>query len=291
MPLLTAVLMAAGVVGQAPAPSKLAEAAVAHLSSRPPDPGPPQVTYDIREVTTTSLDWRSKLLPKLHPVARQDGAAVWSLDKSGVQDLLAACQGHPQDKVFQAPRMVARVGDPVRMTNEETSHYIAHLNRISDGPPNQGTNVAFQPEVDQIHHGIRVELSRTEAKGPALFAHVVVQQTRLHGFHVASYRESVVSTGRDPEVVKTSLLSKLRPEDEGQAITGTLQVPEVTTRRIEGDWLVPSDGALLVGLGPESHAPKLGGRKTLEERLILLTAQIGTPPPVDAPAPAAAPTP
>lgn len=275
MPLLTAMLMAAGVgIGQAPAPSKLAEAAVAELSSKPAAAAePPHIAFEIHDLTAASPDWRGKLLAKLQPIARQDSVAVWALDADGVRELVATCQSDPQARVLQAPRMVARLGDPVRMSNEDETHYVAHLNRVSDGAPNEGTHIAFQPVVDEIHDGVRVELSQTRMKGPVLFAHMIVQHNKLLGFLTTSYKESVTNPNADPEVVKTSLLGKLRPEAADKTvIAGTIQVPEVSTRRIEGDWMIPSQGGLVISLGPQSLGVRGVGRKHYEERLIVVTA-------------------
>ena len=46
----------------------------------------PAVSFEIREITVASPEWRGKLLPSLQPVARQEGAAVWALDASGIKD-------------------------------------------------------------------------------------------------------------------------------------------------------------------------------------------------------------
>ncbi|MDG3002742.1 hypothetical protein [Paludisphaera mucosa] len=277
MPCLNALLMVAGIaVGQAPAPTKLAEAAVKDVSSATATPATavPHVAFEIHDVTTTSPDWRGRTLPKLQPVARQESVAAWALDQEGVVALLAACQADPKAKVLQAPRMVARLGDPVRMTNEDTSKYVAHMRRISDSPPNRGTSVAFEPIVDEVHDGIRVELTQTRLKGPVLLAHVVIQHNKLLGFTTTNYTESVVNAESDPGVVKTSLLSKLRPEGSDKlSINATLQVPEVSSRRIEGDWMIPSDGAMLISMGPHSLGAN-AGRHHYEERLILVTARI-----------------
>ena len=54
------------------------------------------------------------------------------------------------------------------MTNETSHKYVAHLKRVSDGPPNEGTHIAFVPEIDEVHDGIRVNVtsSRLQGAGP-----------------------------------------------------------------------------------------------------------------------------
>ena len=275
MPLLAAWVVTAGVgIGQAP-PSKLAEAAAATLASTAPPV--PHVMFEIRDLTATSPEWRGRMMAGLKPVARDEGVCVWTIEPETMRRLL----NEPGVKVQQAPRLFARLGDDVRMSNEDEQHYVAHLDRVSDGPPNEGTRIAFQPVVEKIHDGVRVEVSKTQLKDSGFFAHVLVRQNKLLGFLTAGYTESVAPTETDPGVVKASFLSKLKPEGpEKASITGTIQVPEVASRRIEGDWRIPSEGALLVSMGPHSLGSKLG-KKHYEERLILLSAFLKDGPPAE----------
>ena len=246
------------------------------------------MSYEIREITVASPEWRGKLLPSLQPVARHEGAAIWALDAAGIKDLLEQCQADPRCKVVQAPSMTARIGEPVRMSSETAHNYVAHLKRVSDAPPNQGTKIAFQPEVDKVHSGVRVSVLSSELKGQALFAKIVIEENRLVAIHTAKYTEGVKpKPPADPAVARASLrnLARLNPAHASQsaAISATIQVPEVDSRRVEGQWLVPSEGALLVSLGPcTRHDGVL--KKQYEEKLIAITAR-----PVSAAAPAPAP--
>lgn len=275
MPLLPA-LMTVLMVGQLPssAPSKLAQAAAADLIT---PPVVPMVRFEIREVTVSSPDWRGRMQPQLQPVAREEAVSVWTVDIDACRELLY----DPKANIVQAPKMWAKVGEPVRMTNEEKTTYVARVERVSDGPPNEGTQIAFKPETAQVHNGVRVELTNTELRGSALSAHVLVQQNQLLGFITTGYTESVIQAKTDDAVEKTSLLSKLRPEPDKTSIRAMIQIPEVASRRIEGDWMIPSNGFLLISMGPHSRNGKLGG-KTYEERLILLTAVATTEPPPQA---------
>lgn len=267
MPLLAA-LMTVVVVGQQPpasAPSALAQAAAADLTA---PPVVPIIRFEIREITLSSPEWRGRMQPRLQPIAREEAVSAWTIDFDALRELL----GDSRAKIVQAPKMWAKVGEPVRMTNEEKANYVARVERVSDGAPNEGTQIAFKPEIAEVHDGVRVELSKTQLKGSALSAHVLVQQNQLLGFITTAYSESVIKPKTDATVEKTSLLAKFRPEPADKtAINATIQIPEVASRRIEGDWLIPSTGALLISMGPHSSGGKLGG-KSYEERLILLTA-------------------
>jgi hypothetical protein len=237
----------------------------------------PAVSFEIREITVASPEWRGRMLASLQPVARQEGAAVWALDEAGIKDLLTHCQADPRCRVAQAPAMTARIGEPVRMSSETAHNYVAHLKRVSDAPPNQGTQIAFQPEVDKVHSGVRVSVLSSELRGQALFAKIVIEENRLVAFHTAEYAEGVKSKPpADPALARASLrnLARLNPAHgpEPARIKATIQVPEVDSRRVEGQWLVPGDGALLVSLGPcTRHDGML--RRQYEEKLIAITAR------------------
>jgi hypothetical protein len=235
----------------------------------------PLVAFEIREIKVTSPDWRGRFMTQLQPVARQEGTAVWAVAPDTLKTLLEHCMADPRANVVQAPRLVAHVGDHARMTNEEAVSYIASLKRVADGPPNQSTKLAFEPHVEKVHNGVRVEILSSQLKGSALLAHVHIEENRLVTMHTTKYTEAVrPKPGTDPEVSRASFLDRLNPghTPHEAAINATIQVPEVDTRRIEGQWLIPSDGALLVSLGPRA-VHEMGLRNGYSEHLIAITAR------------------
>lgn len=265
MPLLSALIVAAGMgIGQEAA-SDLASAAAAPLAAHTvAEPAVPQVTFEIRELSMGSPDWRGALQPDLRPVARDAGVDAWALDAQGMRRLMEVCQADRDSSLVMAPKMSARLGEPVRMTNEETVEYVAHLKVFTQGPPENPTSVAFQPEVAEIHEGVRVVLTETQRKGPMLQAHVVVQSSTILDMLTTHCSQSAGPIEPDPGVERASFFPKLKDDTPKRAtIRGTIQVPEVATRRIEGDWLIPSDGAIVVSMGPHSdlkvdRKPKAG---------------------------------
>ena len=233
------------------------------------------ISFEIRDIRVTSPDWRGKFVVQMQPVSRQEGTAVWSLDPAGFRELLHFCQGDTRCNVLQAPKMTVRVGDPAKMTSEETVQYVASLKRVADGPPNQSTRLAFEPQIDKVHNGVRVKVLSSQLKGQNLFAQVVIDENRLVAMHTVKYTEVVQpKPGVDAEVTKASFLDRLSPNHgpHAAAINTTIQVPEVDSRRVEGEWLIPSDGALLVSLGPRAQHER-GFLKGFEEHLIAITAR------------------
>jgi hypothetical protein len=112
-------------------------------------------------------------------------------------------------------------------------------------------------------------------KGQVLFAQIEIDENRLVAFHTAGYKESVKPNPKDePAPDNTSLLHRLHLDqaEQAHAINATIQVPEVDSRRIAGEWLIPSKGALVVSLGVRSRHEK-GAKKRIEEHLIAITAR------------------
>jgi hypothetical protein len=239
----------------------------------------PSVAFEIRTFKVGSPDWRGKIMTSLQPIDRQEGAAIWALDPTGLKELLDYCQADPKCNVLQAPKMVACIGDPVRMSSETATHYIAFVKRSADGPPNQATHVAFQPQVDKVHSGIRVKVLSSELKGKVLFAKIVIEENRLMAMHDAVYSEALnggsteKATHQGTDSLRDRLQRKLGIDD--RVINATIQVPEVESRRVEGKWLIPSAGALLVSMGPSSGARRDNViiKPQYEEHLLAITAR------------------
>jgi hypothetical protein len=269
-------------------PSELAAAAAApgveqFAKPTPPSPPPapgPKIAFEVRDITVASPDWRGKMLNRLEPIARQEGAAVWAVEQQGLAELLKYCPADPRCNVVQSPRMVADVGAPARVSNETTHKYVAHVKRVSDGPPNEGTRIAFTPEIAEVHDGIRVNVASSRLKGGLLFARLTIEENHLLSFVTTHYSESTRPNPdgkKDDGVVKTSLLDRLRPESDGSMrINAVINVPEMVSNRVEGEWLVPSEGALLVSLGANSRRDK-GLRTVYHERLVAVTARPAEP--------------
>ena len=297
MQVLLGLLMAAlGGVDETP-DSNAAPKTVVSRAGVPATKGGPMVAFEIRDIRVSSPEWRRKLILRMQPVTRQEGTAVWSLDPASFRDLLELCLADTRNNVLQAPKMTARVGDPARMTSEETVQYVASLKRVADGPPNQSTKLAFEPQVDKVHNGVRVNILTSQLKGQNLFARVVIDENRLVAMHTVKYTEAVQpKPGADPEVSRASFLDRLNPNHgpHAAAINATIQVPEVDSRRVAGEWLIPSDGALLVSLGPRALHERGFQQRGYEEHLIAITARPFAEPaqaPVQRPATAGSPQP
>lgn len=237
-------------------------------------PGTPVVAFEIHEVRASGPEWRGALLPRLEPIARREGAAVWAVDEKTLKEFLAIFQKDARGSVHSAPRMVVPVGQPARMTNAEAIKYVASLRRVADAPPGQASRVAFEPQLDEVHSGVQVRVLSSRLKGPALFARVEIDENRLVRMHTTHYSETVnrkmeTSSHEGKGLIHDRLHRNIGIER--QAIKAAIQVPEVDSRRVEGEWLIPASGALLVSLGPRTRSTGL--KTEFEERVIAITAR------------------
>lgn len=269
-------LLMAALVGLDEAPGKVVRPpTVPSRAVAAPKKGGPVVVFEVRDIRAGSLDWRGLFMLRLQPVARKEGVAVWTLDRAGFGALLEFLQADVRSSVLSAPKMTAHVGEPARMTSEEEVKYVAALKRVADGAPNQSTRLAFEPLIDKVHSGVRVHIVSSRLKGPALEARVFIEENRLVALHTTTYQEGV-RPKTDPEVAQASFLARLNPNHgpHPALVNVTIQVPEVDSRHIEGQWQIPSDGALLVSLGPRGGHEKGLIKKPLEEHLIAITARV-----------------
>ena len=215
----------------------------------------PWISYEIQYVTTSDPDWRGKIDPMLKPLTRQGGSSVWSADDSTVRALLSLWSDHVTCNILQAPKAVAPEGDEVRIVNEQQIHYVAHLERIADGPVNKATKLAFKPEIDQIHDGVRIRLSSGRVEGQGLRALVAIDSDRVVSFRTSRYSEAVVPANPD----------HARPA----TLNATIQVPVIDSARVVGEWLIPRDGALIVSLGDSRSEGRLVRTVRPEELVVI----------------------
>jgi hypothetical protein len=242
----------------------------------PVGPNAPLIAFEIRELRLGSPDWRGRLLPKLEEMDRREGVAVWAIDEAALTELLQLCQADARSNLVSAPKMVVPVGQPARMTNEETVQYVASIKRHADAAPGQASKVAFEPRVGEVHSGVRVNVLSSRLKGQVLFARVTIDENRLLKLHTVPYTESMFKKVEiESHPGKGPIHDRLHRNIglQQQAITAQIQVPEVESRRAEGDWLIPSAGALVVSMGPRSRTLGLGLGTAFQEQLIVITAR------------------
>jgi hypothetical protein len=210
----------------------------------------PSISYQVRVLEMKGLDWRATLHPRMTPVARQGSAMVWSVSGDVAREV-----GKSADKVTAAPRVISGSDVPATIRVGQERAIVADFTRVADGPVDHATAVAFQPEVRHIDEFLKFSVS-SRIIDQGMLANISLEDSHVSSIHTYTIKETVPDAkGDSPSEIK-----------------GQIQVPEMVSGRVEGEWLIPKDGALIVGLGAHTSANDQG-KAEVRERLAVIEAR------------------
>jgi hypothetical protein len=214
-----------------------------------PKPASP-IRYQVRVYEMEGLDWRGSLYARLQPVARQGSATIWTASRD-LGKPLAECAA----RLVIAPQILGQ-SDSLTQFSQRTNRRIAsRWTRHADGPVDHAVAVAYTPEFEDLGDGCQFAfLGRKLDQG--VLAKVVVEDVRVAAVH---------------RVMLTETVQAAHHEGSDGTVRPKLEVPEVVKARVEGEWLIPSDGILLVSLGANTAADGQG-KAVVRERLVLIEA-------------------
>ena len=250
--------------------------ALAMLAAEGPSCTPDETTtFQVRVLTLDGLDWRTCSYSRLRPVARQGSSAIWTADRA-----LAALLGERARSATTYGTIMA-VGEAA-LTRAEPVNYIASMDRYADGPINQSSAIAFLPRPEQVEERFAIKVAGRKLD-QGILARIALEETHVDVIHGVPQTESLKPadsrTNRTPTEVGREILNVLmtsKPAEHGPtSITSSVQIPEVTQARVEGEWLIPNDGVLLVSLGVKTAADDKG-MAVVRERVAVIEACAGT---------------
>ncbi len=217
-------------------------------------PAPP-ISYQVRVLEMKGLDWRATLHPRLTPVARQGSAMVWTVSGDVVREVAKAAE-----KVTAAPRVLSGSEVPATIRIGQDRAVIADFTRVADGPVDHATAVAFQarspPIVDEF---LKFSVS-SRVIDQGMLANISLEDSHVSSIHTYTNKESVPDAkGGRPTEIKAQI-----------------QVPELVSGKVEGEWVIPKDGALLIGLGAYTTGNDQG-KAEVRERLAVIEAKQSAP--------------
>ena len=224
------------------------------------DPVPPAVepgemiTCEVEVMTIEGLAWRAKCYPMLKPAARQGTATIWTADRA----LKAILEKESVGKTFKAPKVTSAPLAVATVNSDETQDYIRHVQRVSDGPINGSTELSFVPELGTIRQGFSATYSG-QRLDQGVMARVKFAEAHVGALHTFPLFEQIVAT--KPTTAGTA------PQPTN--LQTTVQIPEVFLSEIQGQWLVPNDGILLISAGVNTVA-NAEGKAVVHERLAIL---------------------
>ena len=220
------------------------------LGQNGPDWPASPISYQIRMLEMKGLDWRGKLHAKMTPVARQGNACVWSVSGDVAAEVTSAAE-----RVTAAPRVTSKQEFPATVRVGQERSIVADFKRVADGPVDHATAVAFQPEVRQVDEFMKFSVSARVVEDGVL-ANISLEDSHVSTIHTFTIKESVpAAEGGAPSEIKAQV-----------------QVPELVGGKVEGEWVIPQNGALIVSLGAHSGADERG-KSVVRERLAVIEAK------------------
>ena len=210
----------------------------------------PAIAYHVRFLEMDGLGWRESLYPRLSPVARRGTATVWTAAREVVPDLKSRALN-----VVPAPRVVAKSGAVAHLSVRKTRKVAADMTRHADGPFDHATRVAYTPEYEELREGFQATVTGRKLDQGVL-ARLVLEDSRVVAVHQVTLNEAIESTC---------------PSAEACTASPRIDVPEVVKGAVEGEWLIPKDGVLVLSLGTFTTADG-DGKAVVRERLAVLEA-------------------
>jgi hypothetical protein len=200
------------------------------------------ISYTVKVVDTEGLCWRELVLPRLKPVTRQGAATVWTVPAEtmakALDQIAASCAG----RVTEAPRVTAAAGTPATMFSRRNQEFVTQA--VWKGEELAGTGT---PEV--VRTGWHTTMiGRRLDQG--ILVRIVIEDTAIHAVHH---------------------LKPLSCEHADAVQKVSVEVPEIASQEVAGEWLVPRGEALLVSFGAYTVAGK-DGKAVAKERLAIIEA-------------------
>lgn len=211
------------------------------------------VASEVRFLEMTGLDWRAQIQPQMERITAQGSATVWTTSRENAQKIAQAAS-----RVLTAPRVTALSNVQAFISTASHQTYVAHLKAVPvvEGNPVTG----FQPMIDSVRDGLKVQIAgRTLDQGTLL--KVALDDSHLIAMHTVA--------GKKPAADCCA--------EEAKPGVGVCQVPEVARCQVNGEWLVPPQGALVISLGART-VKGAQDKAVIQERVVVIeTKAVASP--------------
>lgn len=222
-------------------------------------PGEGAVRVQVRVFTMDGLGWRSGTFGRLQPIATRGTSTVWTADRA----LLGSLQGWSQASEV-LPVSDSDSGETT-VSRLKTVNYVDHVARKGPAAEADAADPArFVGKTAQFETGIEARVAGRRIEQGYL-ADVALADTRLLEMHKVKVSEVVACP------------ASAQPGPKTQTVGTAFQVPEIARTEIEGEWLIPNDGVLVVSLGVHTMADA-HGRAVTQERVATIELSPEAPP-------------
>ena len=253
-----------------------------------------QITYTVRMVDAQGVDWREGVFDRLKPVTRQGAATVWTAPREAVRTLVDNSLKSPDAAMLQASKVTALSGVPATIQCRRNRPVVTQAAWNGQDP-------AAEPAPENVRVGWHTTMiGRKLDQG--ILVQVVFEDTVIRAVHHATVTRpaehrcasAVVgqTQGCSGSEKATGLMAiahsimgseECCTESRASCTAGrsagkddglqkvVLDIPEIDTQEILGEWLVPRGEALLVSFGAHTVADK-DGMAVVKERLAIIEA-------------------
>lgn len=138
------------------------------------------------------------------------------------------------------------------------------------------SELAAEPACDAEIQPAALSVNQKRAPRGKRAAKKAVRQMRKRGIDVTVVAVAADEPVPEAEAAVPSCSSSCCEEKAAPKVA--IEVPEIDSQEIAGEWLIPNDGILLVSFGPHTVADK-NGKAVVRERLAIVSAEESTTPP------------
>jgi len=254
-------------------------------------------------VESQGLGWREAVYSRLKPVTRQGAATVWTIPDDASTRLLSHLTKDPAARIIQAPRVTSFSGAAATIQCRSNARLVtqAAWNGEEPAPAVAPENVRVGWHTTligrKLDQGILVQIVFEDTAIRALH-HVEVQQSTEPKCTAAEVPERCGFSGivgKSGGFIAIAQAALGKEADDEQDCDGhnvgcessekrgkgpdvqkvSLDVPEIDTHEVVGEWLIPRGEVLLVSFGAFTVADK-DGKAVVKERLALIEADLVT---------------
>jgi hypothetical protein len=243
-----------------------------------------QISYTVRVVEAKGLGWHEAVFPRLKPVTRQGAATVWTLANETANRLLAEVLKDPAAKVLQAPRVTALSGVPATVFSRHNEQLITqaawHGDEFAPRSTPEAIRVGWHTTMigRKLDQGILVKLVFEDTEIRAIHrvkldrnaAHERTTSMKSAPTHcavmdAACNEERCAGTQATCPLAQTGIVDRTVQQ-------AAIDIPEIGSLEILGEWLIPRGEQLLVSFGAHTVADA-NGNAFVKERLALVGAE------------------
>jgi hypothetical protein len=224
-------------------------------SARASEPGPaPMISYRVKVVETEGVGWRESVLTKLKPVTRQGAGMIWTVPADAMAKVVDAMQTTKSAKVMCAPKVTSFSAAPAAIRWRRNEALVTQA--VWAGEELEGK---VPPEV--LRTGLHTTMiGRTLDQG--ILVRLVIEDTSIRAVH------HVNVGGHEADGCCMDAADGSKDQDARRA---AVDVPEIASQEVAGEWLIPRGEVLLVSFGAYTVADS-EGKAVVKERLAMIEA-------------------